>query len=108
VRKIQMTDHQAAVYRFSRCHLYFSFTHSQLSKTGAQDFSCPNVTFQPNRRRRSKTHGFRTRMKTKSGRGRHFPALVPRGAKEFPLNLGSGVRIGIRLLTSGFSKTPSA
>ena len=52
----------------------------------------PKRTFQPNRRHRSKTHGFRTRMKTKSGaavlsrrraKGRHkiavsagFPRLV--------------------------------
>jgi large subunit ribosomal protein L34 len=48
--------------------------------------SMPKRTFQPNRRRRAKTHGFLTRMKTKAGaavlsrrraKGRHKIAVSP-------------------------------
>jgi large subunit ribosomal protein L34 len=47
--------------------LYFFFAQSKEIFQQERHSHMPKRTFQPNRRRRSKTHGFRTRMKSKGG-----------------------------------------
>ena len=51
----------------------------------------PKRTFQPNRRSRSKTHGFRSRMKTKSGAA-VLSRRVPNGTWAEILSLACGGR----------------
>jgi large subunit ribosomal protein L34 len=56
--------------RFARLGavIYTSTSLLRDSVDQEQRFFMPKRTFQPNRRHRSKTHGFLTRMKTKAGR----------------------------------------
>ena len=71
----------------------------------------PKRTFQPNRRKRSKKHGFRTRMKTKSGaavlsrrraKGRKRVSVKP-GFREEPPRYLPGFKRVLRL-DSGLCK----
>jgi large subunit ribosomal protein L34 len=55
---------QAVIYTFPSASL-----NEAVAQDGSSRLFMPKRTFQPNRRRRSKTHGFRTRMKSQGGRG---------------------------------------
>jgi large subunit ribosomal protein L34 len=52
----------------ARPPVYLRLADKAAISAGKQErLSMPKRTFQPNRHRRVKTHGFRARMKTKSG-----------------------------------------
>jgi large subunit ribosomal protein L34 len=63
----RVSQHPAAGFKTSSAIYLKLAVKAQKSVSIEERISMPKRTFQPNRHRRVKTHGFRARMKTKSG-----------------------------------------